>query len=304
VTTVGYPDQMLRSSCQVASWTSSPSAVTALHRAYRASAPTPSLPRRREPRKQRGGRVMRRAVATLVTLCGLVACFNQSTNVDAVEVDGRGTLGLSVPRQPVKGVVVYFHGMDQKPNVIKDSPKHRALLDPLLRSGYAVVSADAGGSAFGNPVSQQQYRRLIAAARSKYHAEPKLFVAESMGALAALALLTEDISRHVKGMVGITPLMGLPPAIRSVNYIANAWVGGVPSSADPMSWSPELFAGRALRLYEAAEDDVIPPGATAQDFADRFGSAARIEVIRCGGGHVADDCYEGNDVMNWMARLG
>jgi hypothetical protein len=250
-------------------------------------------------------RMMWRAAATLMVLCGLVACGNeQSLNLDVTELDGHGTMGLSVSGQPVKGLVVYFHGRDQTPNVIKDSVKHRALFDPLLSSGYAVVSGDAGGSAFGNVKSRQEYRRLIGAARAKYGAEPKLFVAESMGALPALALLGEPDSRLVSGMVGITPLMGIPLGYRSIDFIASAWNGVVPDSGDPMSWPPDLFAGRNFRLYQADADDVIPSGATARDFAYRFGSVAKVEVIPCAGGHVADDCYDGAGVQKWLAGLG
>jgi alpha-beta hydrolase superfamily lysophospholipase len=167
-----------------------------------------------------------------------------------------------------------------------------------------VVAADAGGSAFGNPDSRRGYRQLIASAQSKYGAAPTLFVAESMGALPALALLPEFGRREVKGMVGITPMMGIPPYVRSTSYIASAWRGDVSDSADPMSWSPDVFAGRAIRLYEADEDSVIPGGATARDFADRFGAVATVEVVRCDGGHVDGDCYDGADVERWMAGLG
>jgi pimeloyl-ACP methyl ester carboxylesterase len=65
-----------------------------------------------------------------------------------------------------------------------------------LRAGYAVVSADANGNAFGNPASREDYRLLIKAALQHYGPKPVLFVAESMGALAALALISEDTGRQ------------------------------------------------------------------------------------------------------------
>lgn len=247
----------------------------------------------------------RRVLAALVILCGLVACSEPpESGFDEIEVNGAGSLGISVPGVAVTGIVVYFHGMDQKPDVITGNPNHKTLFDPLLQSGYAVVAADAGGSAFGNPESLQDYRELIAAARSRYGVEPMLFVAESMGALAALAMLTEDTARQVKGMVGITPLMGLPPDIRSVNYVLSAWSGDVPNSADPMSWPPQLFAGRAMLLYQSDDDAVIPFNASAQEFATRFGSVAKVDVVPCQGGHVAADCYSAAGVEKWLDGLG
>jgi pimeloyl-ACP methyl ester carboxylesterase len=201
-------------------------------------------------------------------------------------------------------LIVYFHGSDQTARVIRDDEKHRNLFDPMLRAGYAVVAADAGGNAFGNPGSQDVYRRLIAAARQKYGAGPMFFVVESMGALAALALVNEDADRQVRGLMGVSPLMGLPPAAREVDYVAGPWGGTVPASADPMTWPPSAFANRAFRLYLPSADTVIPAGATGRDFAARFGSVATVEIVECEGGHVAAACYQGADVEKWLTALG
>jgi pimeloyl-ACP methyl ester carboxylesterase len=252
--------------------------------------------------------VMSRAAAvtaTVLLLAGLLGCSKPQYGmpVDALQVAGEGTLGLSVPGQQVAGLVVYFHGSDQKATVIQNDRKHMDLFDPLLRAGYAVVAADAQGNAFGNPASREDYRRLIAAARRIYVAEPVFFVAESMGALAALALISEDTGHHVKGMMGVSPLMGLPPEARSVNYITSPWGGQVPESADPLMWSPDVFAGRNFLLYASKDDAVIPANASAEAFAERFGSVAKIQVIDCAGGHVATACYQGGEVYKWMQSM-
>ena len=252
------------------------------------------------------------ALATVLLACGLVSCSKDGAKdgskdygfqVAEVEVNGPGTLGISESGHDVKGLLVYFHGADQTARVIRDDEKHRNLFDPALRSGYAVVAADAGGNAFGNPASQQQYRRLIAAAREKYGAVPVFFVAESMGALAALRLINEDHDGQVKGMVGVSPLMGIPPAARKVAYITGPWGGTVEASADPMTWPPSAFANRAFRLYLPKADTVIPAGATGKDFAAQFGSVATIDIVECEGGHVASPCYQGDDVEKWIGTL-
>jgi hypothetical protein len=247
------------------------------------------------------------ALATISLVCGLVGCSEGGLygfKLDAAQVNGPGTLGLSQRGQPVKGLIVYFHGSDQNAQVTQVDRKHTDFFDPLLRSGYAVVSADAEGNAFGNPASRHDYRQLIAAAQQKYVAEPLFFVAESMGALPASALISEDTGRQVKGMVGISPLMGLPPDTRSVSFIAGPWGGQVPDRADPLSWPPEAFSDRSFRLYAPKDDKVIPANASARAFADHFGSVAKIAVIDCDGGHVAAACYQGADVVKWMAHLG
>jgi pimeloyl-ACP methyl ester carboxylesterase len=239
--------------------------------------------------------------------CGIAGCTHHDTDyslkLDDIEVAGPKTAGLSVVGEPIKGIVVYFHGSDQNARIIRDSERHRNVFDPLLRGGLAIVAADAEGDAYGNLASREDYRRLIAAARAKYGQVPLFFVAESMGALAALALINEDTQRDVKGMVGITALMGLPPDIRTVSFIEGPWQGTVPSNADPLSWPPDAFAGRSFRLYTSPDDKVIPPSASAAAFANRFGSVATVDVVECAGGHVASACYQGSDVAAWFASL-
>jgi alpha-beta hydrolase superfamily lysophospholipase len=223
--------------------------------------------------------------------------------VDGVLVNGEGTWGLTATGQAIKGLVVYFHGSDQDAHVIQTDRKHTDLFDPLLRAGYAVVAADAGGNAFGNPASQEAYRGLISAAQQKYIAGPTFFVAESMGALAALALIRDDTSHQVKGMVGVSPLMGLPLDVRRVSYVEGAWGGVVPQNADPLTWPPNTFRGRNFRLYASSTDDTIPGTASATAFAKRFGPVADITVIDCEGGHVATACYQGTEVLDWVTSL-
>ena len=248
------------------------------------------------------------ATVALMLAFSLVACrahdTDYSLNLEDVAVDGPGTAGLSVVGQPVKAIAVYFHGSDQNARVIRDTESVRNVFDPLLRGGVAVVAADAGGNSYGNPASRETYYRLIVAARAKYGNVPLYFVAESMGALAALALIREDSQHEVKGMIGISPLMGLPSEVRSVDFIRNAWNGEVPESADPLSWPPEAFASRSFRLYSSPEDDVIPAAASANAFAEKFGSVATIEIVECEGGHAASACYQGADVAAWMDGLG
>jgi hypothetical protein len=54
-----------------------------------------------------------RAVAAVALLCGLVACSDASLKIDAEEVNGPGTLGLSASARPVNGLAIYFHGAEQ-----------------------------------------------------------------------------------------------------------------------------------------------------------------------------------------------
>lgn len=241
-------------------------------------------------------------VALLVVCLAMVGCAGKGLNVEATELGGPDTIGVSAAGEPVKALVVYFHGSDQNAQVIRDDEKHAGFFDPMLRAGYAVVAADAQGNAYGNPESRADYRRLITHAEQKYGNVPIFYVAESMGALAALALLGEDTQHRVRGFVGVTPVMALPPQARQLSYIIGPWAGPVPDTADPVTWSRELFAGRDFRLYRSDQDTTVPDIAGARAFAKQFDSVAHVSLIDCPGGHVAPACFRGEEVTEWMKK--
>jgi hypothetical protein len=255
----------------------------------------------------RGWSALAAAITTLLVLGSVSACDRADEHaqftIDAAAVSGPDTLGLSAAGEPIKAVVVYFHGMDQKADVTQSDVKHKSFVQALLRAGYAVVSADASRNAFGNPVSRQQYRDLVRAAEQKYRAPATFYVAESMGALPALALLSEDHGHTIRGMIGISPLMGLPPRGASIHFVADAWGGSLPPEADPLAWPAAAFANRNFELYASADDHVVPADASAREFANRFGAVADVRVTSCSGGHVAGDCFRGDDVVAWMTSL-
>jgi alpha-beta hydrolase superfamily lysophospholipase len=119
--------------------------------------------------------------------------------------------------------------------VIQLSDKHKASPEPLLRAGYGVVSAIADGNAYGNPKSRLDYRSLMIAVQAMDAAEPLFFVAESMGALPALALMSDDTRHQVKGMVGISPLivptlMGIPTSTGPSRSWQTLGVAGFPTA--------------------------------------------------------------------------
>lgn len=240
--------------------------------------------------------------ALLVMLTSVTGCTDRLP-LESTDLGMPGAVVLTASDRPVAGVIVYFHGSDQTATVIKEDAKHAAFFEPLLRAGYAVAATDADGNAFGNPASREAYRTLVRATRTKYGAGPVFFVAESMGALAALALIAEDHRGDVRGMVGISPLMGLPVQARAVPYIAGAWGGPVPAAADPLSWPPESFADRHFRLYFSRDDRVIPADASAAAFAARFGTVADVQLVDCLGDHVDKSCYQGEDALAWMSGL-
>lgn len=239
-----------------------------------------------------------------VTIAGCATDEPPQLQITSAEISGPGTLGLWVATKPVTGLVVYFHGMDQDSEVLRADDKHQVLSQALLENGFAVVSATADGNAFGNPASQTDYRELITAARAKFATDQVFFFAESMGGLPALMLMNDPQAGSVKAMAAVSPVMGLPVGPRSLDYVAGPWGGEVPPDADPMSWPVEHFAGDRFRLYLPDDDGLVPPGATGEDFKNRFGPAANVELERCEGGHVSEKCFDGSAVVDWFKSVG
>ncbi|ACY20355.1 hypothetical protein Gbro_1045 [Gordonia bronchialis DSM 43247] len=98
--------------------------------------------------------------------------------------------------------------------------------------------------------------------------------------------MAEPAYRNVRSMVGISPLTGIPPTLRGVDFIADAWDGPVPDRADPLSFYPKRFAGKRFRFFYSPADTVVPTGADARAFAIRFGKVADVELVQCRGDHA------------------
>ena len=242
------------------------------------------------------------AAAALIVAISAACGGAEPAQIVETEVSGPGTLGISHENSATKGIVVFFHGMDQDHREPLSDAKHKELSDSLLGAGYAMVSADAGGNALGNPGSQAAYRKLIADAITAYGSDRIFFLAESMGAVPAL-ILYGDNTIPVRGMAGVSPLMGIPPSARDISYVAAAWNGNVPDSADGMSWAPDRVVDKRFRLYASPDDTVIPKDAGADAFQAKFGQAATVDLIRCSGDHVDASCFDGDGLVKWMNAI-
>ncbi|MEE3851403.1 hypothetical protein VZC37_13740 [Gordonia sp. LSe1-13] len=195
------------------------------------------------------------------------------------------------------GIVVWFHGMDSDGTEFGHNPKHRHFAEPLLRDGWVVVSASAGGNSFGNEAAMTDYRRLINRARAEYGTRRMLFAGESMGVLPALRLYAEPEFAGIVGLVGVSPLTGLPPTLRGVDFIVDAWDGPVPQSADPLSSKAAVYEQRRMLFFYSTGDTVVPSAAGARAFAIRFGKAATVTLEICEGDHVDGSCYGGDAAL-------
>ncbi|MFW0795261.1 hypothetical protein AAFP30_15715 [Gordonia sp. CPCC 205515] len=248
---------------------------------------------------------MRRAVGLVLIVCAwlsVAACGPTPTVDDAgtgIVTDDLGD-GMRAYRQATgspTGVVIWFHGMDSDGTEFGHDPRHRHFAEPFLRDGWVIASASAGGNSFGNDGAMADYRRLIAAATHRYRIPRMLFASESMGTVAALRLYREKEFAHIDGLVGISPLTGLPATLRGVDFIADAWGGTVPQRADPLSATQSGYADRRFLFFYSMGDTVVPAAAGARAFAIRFSKRADVSLVVCQGGHVDGSCYGGDAAL-------
>ncbi|MDL9936080.1 hypothetical protein QSJ18_04950 [Gordonia sp. ABSL1-1] len=200
-------------------------------------------------------------------------------------------------------LMVWFHGMDSDGTEFEFDPRQKHFAEPFLRSGWIVVSASAGGNSFGNDAAMATYRTLVDNAHARYGAAlPTLFASESMGSVAAIRLAAEPRYAPRAGVVGVSPLTGIPDTLRSVDFIAGAWDGPVPARADPLSYAPNRFAHHRFRFYYSPADTVVPTGANARAFAIRVGKFADVGIVECRGDHADPTCYQGEDALTFARR--
>jgi pimeloyl-ACP methyl ester carboxylesterase len=222
-----------------------------------------------------------------------------------VTVDGQQTLGISKKDQPPRGVVIYFHGPDADEFAITSDEPHRLMTEKLVNAGFALVSSQASGNAFGNPQSQRNYRELANMSIEHYRVENVFFLAESIGAVAAVNLMVAAGTTRIRGLAAINPAMDLANATAPyAPFVAESYTDRPTlDSTNPMNLPPNAFAGKRIRLYVSKDDDVVPAGANALAFQRRFGGEADISVVDCAGRHGDASCVQGDDVLKWFSAL-
>ncbi|MFT4085819.1 MAG: hypothetical protein QM658_01475 [Gordonia sp. (in: high G+C Gram-positive bacteria)] len=207
-------------------------------------------------------------------------------------------------RAQFTGIAVWFHGMDSpRGTEIQGALNQRRFVDPFLRAGWVVASADAGGNSFANPGSLRTYLGLIRAVRARFGEQlPLAFLSESMGSLAALKLYARPEFRSIRGMVGVSPLTGLPPEVRAVDYVRDPWGGEVPASADPLTKPAGTYAGRRFFFVYSPEDRLIPLDAGARAFTLRFDPPSDVDLNQCSGDHGDESCYLGPQALAFIQK--
>jgi pimeloyl-ACP methyl ester carboxylesterase len=251
-------------------------------------------------------------VATTVLIMTIVALLSgcSEANVERFEylrvtVDGQQALGISKKDAAIRGVVVYFHGLDADEFAVTSDDPHKTLTEKLVNAGFAVVSSRAGGNAFGNTESQRNYRELANMALELFRVQNVFFLAESMGAVAAINLLAASETSRIRGLAAINPAIDLANASASYAPIVAESYPDHPARelANPMNFPPNALAGRQIRFYVSPDDVVVPAAANAMAFEKRFRGDAKISVVKCSGGQGDPSCFQGDDLLKWFSSL-
>jgi pimeloyl-ACP methyl ester carboxylesterase len=246
-------------------------------------------------------------VAVLISVAPVNACSRspkESFDYMRVELRGQAVLGVSKRGVDPRGVVVYFHGLDKDQDILTADDAHIHLTNVLTSAGFAVVAGNAGGNAFGNRTSQDQYADIAKLASERYKVQNVFFLAESMGTLAAVNMLARAQTSRVRGLAAISPALNLestPPAYQSA--VAEAYPEQSFAEANPMNLPVDSFQGKHFRFYVTLKDAVVSTKNNAKAFQARFGAVADISIIECTGAHLDPSCIQPENIVDWFKTL-
>jgi hypothetical protein len=217
-------------------------------------------------------------------------------SIERLDVGGGRALLARSPL-PSNRVAIVAHGRGSLAGTIFARQERAAWSIGLLRNGYSVATADAGGDAWGNDASVADYRRLAARLRAK-GLDQVVIVGTSMGGLASLQLLRE---LRPLAYVGIYPVYDLGSIFRRGRFadsIRRAYgFRGDRLPAEALQRSPVALPPlRGLPvIVEASPRDTVVPKV---DNADMLAYAARIA-----GAQVTEIETKGEhgDPSNWDA---
>jgi pimeloyl-ACP methyl ester carboxylesterase len=217
-----------------------------------------------------------------------------------VTVDGQQTLGISAKDVMIRGIIIFFHGVGGDEFSLTVDQAHKDMTAALVNAGFAVVASRAGGDAWGNPASQQNYLRLAGMAADHYRTENVFFLAESMGAIAALNLFTKYETQRIRGLAAINPVLDLTEVAPQYQpTVDGLYPNEAAISANPMDLPLNALSGKKIRFYIRSDDAALD--ATTAEFQRKFGSVADISLIRCG--QHDGSCFQGADILRWFSLL-
>lgn len=220
-------------------------------------------------------------------------------------VDGQPTLAVSKKETVIRGVVIYFHGLDGSEFDITSSPARQAVTESLVDAGFALISSYASGNAIGPEKAQRNYRELANMGAEYYRAENVYFIADSIGAVPALNMMRYYTTARIRGLVAVNPLIDLTAASPATAPVVSE---SFPSrtaleAANPIGFPADAFKGKDIRFYVSESDPAVPPEANAKAFLQRFGGSADVSLERCEVSPQEPSCLDATEILKWFADL-
>ncbi|WP_375388291.1 alpha/beta hydrolase family protein [uncultured Amnibacterium sp.] len=269
----------------------------------------------RRPQRRAGGIVAALLVAATLSGCaaGTVAGATPSPvqkTVDPVDpaalraqgariVDDDASSSLVVaPKRPNGALVVFLHGWGQTRWSLLSRKEEAGVATALTDTGFTLLSADAGGKAWGDPASLQDYTTLISRARRTYDLRDVFLMGESMGGLATMQLArTLPDVRAVTAWFPVCDLSTMHEE-RFQQTIGDAWRG---RSRAPVA--PVEVGDAPMLVWASASDTVVDAATNAAVCVARARAAgADVTYYRTTGGHGDPSNYQPATIVQFFER--
>jgi hypothetical protein len=248
--------------------------------------------------------ILRSAIAISLVVA-LSACSSPSVveryNYMRVTVGNFQTLGISVKDRLVRGVVIYFHDANADEFVLTGNDSNSQLTATLAEAGFAVITGSFGSNKFGDPEMVRSYLELGKVAAAHYQVDNLYLLADSMGAVPAVSLLSgiSGVDR-VRGLAAIDPVLDLDSVGPEYETAVDRDYVNANPNANPMRLPPESFRGKKIAFFVDKLDQRVATQVNA--FKDRIGSDANIDLVTCAGASEST-CTQGDELVKWFTRV-
>ena len=193
-----------------------------------------------------------------------------------------------VPTTANGRLIVFAHGAEgSAESVLAVGDQARAdLTAGLVAAGYTVAASDAGGDAWGNAASVEDYRALAQEAAARTGTTSVYLIGESMGGLPAAQLTQRGRLPGLRAYAGIYPVCDLSSVqARFADSILAA--NGTGTAALVAQLSPVVLDGSVpIMMWASPGDTIVPSAQNAGACVDEARAAGgRAELVSTIGDH-------------------
>jgi len=195
------------------------------------------------------------------------------------------------PRVP-RPLVLWCHNAGGTASGLQDDARMKILMTALDAAGYPVLSADAGGQAWGNDTQTALYQTAYEYARSRIAVSGVVLVGNSMGQQSALQLLKRRTIPNVLAFLGIAGVASLGDLYKNgYSGPINTAFGVTSIDQVPDEFKPERAAGWEFRgvpmMMVNSPTDAACTFAETEALVAKIAPYAEITLITSTGAHMA-----------------